>query len=134
MKLAVVRILFPKPHMLLFSFTINISYPVGEERANILRQTSGSGNILLRTQPVKPKPCSFILCWSQAVLHPEKEIPLQFYFMVIFTALHKNFWLHNFLDLHLLRPMIPLKCEMYLKLAKATRFIPPLRFHWGSKK
>ena len=31
LKLAVVRILFPKPHMLLLSFIININYPVGEE-------------------------------------------------------------------------------------------------------
>lgn len=43
LKLTVVRILLPKPHMLLFSFIININYPVGEERVNIHHQTSGFG-------------------------------------------------------------------------------------------
>lgn len=43
LKLAVVRILFPKPHMLLFSFIININYPAGEERFNVYHQTSGFG-------------------------------------------------------------------------------------------
>ena len=88
--------------MLLLSFIININYPVGEERDNIHHQASGFGNTLLGTQPVKLKLWSFSLCWSQAVLHAEKETPLQFYLMVIFTGLHKTFWLHNFLDPHLL--------------------------------
>lgn len=52
LKLAVVRILFPKPHMLLLSFIININYPVGEERDNIHHQASGFGNTLLGTQHV----------------------------------------------------------------------------------
>ena len=44
LKLAVVRILFHKPHTLLFSFIINIHYPVGEERVSIHHQTSGFAN------------------------------------------------------------------------------------------
>lgn len=58
LKLAVVRILFPKPHMLLLSFIININYPVGEERDNIHHQASGFGNTLLGTQHVKWKLCT----------------------------------------------------------------------------
>lgn len=58
LKLAVVRILFPEPHMLLLSFIININYPVGEERDNIHHQASGFGNTLLGKQPEKQKLCT----------------------------------------------------------------------------
>jgi hypothetical protein len=60
LKLALVRILFPKPCMLLFSFIININYPVGRKRVNIHHQTSGfensflEKNITCETESIQP--------------------------------------------------------------------------------
>lgn len=60
--------------MLLFSFIININYPVGEERVNIHHQTSGFGKALLRrTQPVKLNLCGLHSLVSGSLASREKN-------------------------------------------------------------
>lgn len=133
LKLVVVRILFPIPHMLLLSFIININYPVGEERVNIHLQTSGLKTTLQIKATWGSGSGQPLFSRVLGSLASRERSPFVLHSMVLFAVLHKTFWLHNFLDFCLLNAMIPLTSKMYLKLAKEC-FIPPLRFLLGLEK
>ena len=120
LKLAVVRILFPDPHMPLQSFIININYPVGGEWVNNYHQTSGFRSTFAKestTCATGSEQPSFSVVSS--ILAPRERNHFAILFNGLFIFLRKIFWLYDFLDFPLLQPTITLKCEMYLKLTKA---------------